>query len=271
MADLVKGSVILESIAVRSPGVGSMWEFTFWVDRKEQPAFQRVIKDGQTASFRKTLFAMDLPAKDPRQVGIQVAIQELDPSRSDYGNGGTTIAIDTTFGRQVRESFQAQVTERGGSRAGAVATLTFNLVSEVRGGTACEDCDKELKDADKIPDEFETAAGELLAMLIPGALAEDYGNSFRVYETANNDSELAAIAWDNFAKQLRDCAAQNTGKVRRSCLSRVVQTERYNDQLKAISADLIPLLDVRVDRLARPYMAFLDEERIDLDIARYEA
>jgi hypothetical protein len=271
MANTVKGSVILESIAVRSPGVGSMWEFTFWVNRKEQPAFMRVIKDGQEASFRKTLFAADLPVKKPKAVEIQVAVREIDPKTSDYGNGGTTISIDTTFSRQTRESFQAQVTEKGGTRAGAVATLTFNLVSEVRGDTACDDCDKELKDAARIPDEFETVAGELLGMLIPGQLASDFGVALGNYSTARATLDMSIGAWDRLAKRVRDCAAQNPRQVKAICLRRIDRIESLDDEMKNIASDLIPLLGQREVKLAERYRSFLTQERFQLQIALYEA
>ena len=100
MADTVKGSVILSSISVKSPGVGSMWEFKFKVDGKGQPPFTRVIRDGATADFRKTLFAMDIPAKQARQVKLEVEVREVDMVHSDDGSGNGSIAIDTSSGSQ---------------------------------------------------------------------------------------------------------------------------------------------------------------------------
>lgn len=269
MANTVPARVILESINIVSPGVGSMWEFSVWVNGKQTTMFNRVIKDGQTADFRKTLFAMDVPAKQPLSVAIQVAVREIDVI-SDYGNGGTTIAIDTNMGGTMRASFQARVTEKGGTRAGAVATLTFGLASEVGVGADCADCDKEFNAAANLLPEFETTAGELITTLLP-MLAEDFQINLDVYDRARATLDIARGRWSELAKQLRDCAAANPKQVKAACLRPLERIETLDNSLGALASDAVPLLNTQADYMARRYLAFLAAERIDLEIALYEA
>lgn len=270
MANTVKANVFLESIQVASPGVGSMWEFSFWVDGNQVAMFNRVIPDGATAKFQKSLFAMDVPAKQPKSLNIQVAVREIDVI-SDYGNGGTTIAIDTTSEIEQRASFQASVTERGGTKAGAVATLTFGIVSEVEGaGKACEDCDNEFQTAQTIPNEFETTAGELITTLLP-ALASDFSIAFDTYLRARANFEVAIIARNTLADTVRTCAAQNPKQVKATCLLQIDRLEKIDQQLNTLALDTSPLLNTQADNMPRRYLAFLAEERIDLQIALYEA
>ncbi|MCA1553212.1 MAG: hypothetical protein LC737_02415, partial [Chloroflexi bacterium] len=270
MPDMLRGSVILESISVRSPGVGSMWEFTFKVDDSLVDTFKRNIADGQTATFRKTLYAKDIPAKSNPTLLVQVNVVERDPKRSDPGYGMGMIAIDGTFGRQERASFEATVIEKGGTNAGAMATLTFNLISEVREGVACEECQKEKDAAAPITDEFNTVAETLLATS-GQQLPEAFAAALNTYQQAISDAVIARQQWDDLAAQVRTCAQQNRKAVKRTCLRNLDKIDAARIQLNAIEPSVTPLLNMRANLLGQRYASFAEQDRIELRWALYGA
>ncbi len=270
MTDMLRASVILESISVRSPGVGSMWEFTFKTGDATLSPFRQDIHDGRTATFRKTLYVKDIAAKSQPKVMVEVNVIEIDPKRSDPSYGAGMISLDGLFRRQEHASFDAMVVEQGGNRAGAMATLTFKLVSEVREGAACDECKMELNAADPIREEFAMAAANLMAA-VGTQLSEAFGSARDAYVRAANDATLARQGWDDAAAQLRTCAQQNAKAVKRTCLRYVDQIANAHARFPSLEQQLMSALDQNEQALAGRYESFQRQDQIELDFALYDA
>jgi hypothetical protein len=169
-------------------------------------------------------------------------------------------------------TFEAKVIEKGGTRAGAQATLTFYLVSEVRKGAACEECEDERRTAAKIKEEFEGVASELLG------LADETNPPFAAFvagceefSDARVAADTARVAWDQLAKQVRNCATQPASKVKRTCLRHIDRVDTANDELKEIERQIERLFYPAKDHLIDLFNAYLQKDRLEMEIDLYTA